>query len=344
MPIFDHKWLQWTLWPLSLLYGGVMAVRNTAYDRGWLPSYSVDALVISIGNLSVGGTGKTPVTQFLSETLSHAGYRVGILSRGYGRRSRGSVLVSRGDGPLCSPLESGDEPYWLALRTRHVPVLVDEDRVRGATTLIREHGVQIILLDDGFQHRRLRRNLDLVLFDPQQYRRAPFLLPAGYFREPLRSLRRAHWLGNTGDELPSRIKRHFHGRIFRIQFKPVSVWEPLNQTRLSTDILKKAQVVAVAGIAQPQRFFTMLERLEANILKKSAFRDHYKYRKTDWQTLQQQIRDFRADAIVTTAKDWMRLESLIQPDEGTVWVLDIGVQVEAEVLKAFVEEVRKRLA
>ncbi len=346
MPIFENKLVQATLWPLSLIYGLGIALRNAAYDRGWLVSHAVEALVISVGNISVGGTGKTPVTLFLSQELTRAGVRVGILSRGYGRRTRGTVLVSRGEGPLCTPQEAGDEPYWLALRTRQAPVMVDEDRVRGGRILARDFGVQVILLDDGFQHRRLRRDLDLVLFDPEQYRAAPHLLPAGFFREPLRSLRRAHWLwisGRTTDAQWQPWPPYFAGRTAFIEFAPTGVWEPLKQRQHATDILKKARIVAVAGIARPARFFDMLDTLGADMVQKSAFRDHYVYKENDWQQLRQAWRETGADFVVTTGKDWIKLEPMAKADGVPVLVLEMGVRLAPERLQEFMQDIQRKM-
>ena len=157
-PIFDKKWSSNLLLPLSILYRIIIAFRNKLYDLGILKSTSVDAVVLSIGNLSTGGTGKTPVTISIAEHLQARGFSVAILSRGYGRRDSGrSFLVQVGHPTMGNPVFTGDEPALFVEKLSSIPCWVDANRVRGANSLIEETDVDIILLDDAFQHRALRR-------------------------------------------------------------------------------------------------------------------------------------------------------------------------------------------
>src|SRR5579862_2844206 len=170
--------------PLSAAYGGVAAARNALYDRRWLPVRTLRGAVISVGNLSAGGSGKTPFVILLGELLKARGIRFDVLSRGYGRKSRGVRLVD----PAGLPQDYGDEPLLIARRLQ-VPVVVGEERNEAGRFAEQKFGSQMHLLDDGFQHRRLHRDFDIVLVTPEDARDR--LLPAGRLREPLRSLRRA---------------------------------------------------------------------------------------------------------------------------------------------------------
>ncbi|NOZ57407.1 MAG: tetraacyldisaccharide 4'-kinase, partial [Calditrichaeota bacterium] len=163
MRIFESKLLGLPLLPLAWLYGLSVTAHETLYRHGVLKRERVGALVVSVGNVTVGGTGKTPFTAWLARELAARGAKVGIVSRGYGRKSRGLVVVSDGSRLLADVRQSGDEPRLLALKAPGVPVIVDENRARGCREAVRRFGCQILLLDDAFQHRRLHRDVDIVL-------------------------------------------------------------------------------------------------------------------------------------------------------------------------------------
>ena len=167
-------------------------IRNWLFDIGILKSVDVGVPVISVGNITAGGTGKTPIVENIAKIFIEQGKKVAIVSRGFGRASRGTVVVSDGKNILAKAKDAGDEPLYLAQRFNSVIVVVDEQRVRGAQLAVTKYGAEIILLDDGFQHRYLKRDIDIVLMDSQNSPFVTSLLPAGYRREPLRSLQRAN--------------------------------------------------------------------------------------------------------------------------------------------------------
>ena len=173
------------------LYELAVRARIVAYERGLLKTYRLSAPVISVGNLTVGGTGKTPCVAFIARTLRDAGHRVAILSRGYKRETRGRVEVSTEKEILCSPRESGDEPYLLAQSCPGVRVVVDEDRYAAGQWLEGQSPISVFLLDDAFQHLRLARDLNLLLVDASEALAAAKMVPFGRLREPLAGLRRA---------------------------------------------------------------------------------------------------------------------------------------------------------
>jgi tetraacyldisaccharide 4'-kinase len=177
------------LFPFSLLYWLVSAVRNWFFDIGFLKSEKVSVPVISVGNISAGGVGKTPFIELLIDNSTTLG-RLSVVSRGYGRKSAGTVVVSDGRGKIASVENSGDEPIQLALKFPKVIVVVDEQRVRGARKAI-ELGAEVILLDDGFQHRYLHRDLDIVLLTSKEILKGDIMLPAGNRREPWKSDRKS---------------------------------------------------------------------------------------------------------------------------------------------------------
>jgi tetraacyldisaccharide 4'-kinase len=304
----DHPLLRPPLRGLAALYGCVVRARNRRYDR---PGVAARARlpVVSIGNLAVGGTGKTPLVAWLARRLRDEGYRPAIVSRGYGGRAgRGPLVVSRGEGPLCDVGLCGDEPYLLACEIRGVPVVVGADRLAAANAA-RAVGATIVLLDDGFQHRRLARDLDVVLLDAE----APFgngrLLPAGILREPPSGLVRADVVMLTGcrspaDELPaeSAVRRvHPRGTILRSGRRRLGFHDPSGRA-----VPAPLRAVAFCGIAAPRRFRADVEAEGVAIVAFEARRDHHVFRRSELERLRAHAFDLDA-ALVTTEKDRVRL-------------------------------------
>lgn len=177
---------------LSLLYGGAHRLRCVAYQRGWRRTHRLSCPVVSIGNLVAGGTGKTPMTQFIARHAQHLGYHPVILSRGYkGRAERKGGVVSDGTTVLMTPEMAGDEPFMLASSLTGIPVIVGQDRYRSGCLAIKQFQPDLILLDDGFQHIRLARDLNILLLDNHRPMGNGYLLPRGILREPLAAIKRA---------------------------------------------------------------------------------------------------------------------------------------------------------
>ncbi|MDT8323182.1 MAG: tetraacyldisaccharide 4'-kinase, partial [Bacteroidota bacterium] len=176
---------------ISSLYAIAMQLRNAAYDRGVLRAQDAGVPVISVGNITAGGTGKTPVVEALLVRLLAAGRRPAMVTRGYRRESRGLLVVSDGAGMLRDVRESGDEPYQVAAKFPRVPVIADEKRIRGCRHAVQRFDAEILLLDDGFQHRAVARDCDIVVVDAQIGLDGLRMLPSGRLREPLRNLARA---------------------------------------------------------------------------------------------------------------------------------------------------------
>lgn len=272
--------------PLSTIYGGVVAARNVLYDRGLLHASRLEGPVVSVGNLSAGGSGKTPFVVLLGELLEARGVKFDVLSRGYGRNSRGVKLVEPGG----TPEEFGDEPLLMA-RKLQVPVVVGEDRYAAGRFAESRFGPQLHLLDDGFQHRSLARDFDIVLVIPQDA--SDYLLPAGRLREPLRALHRADAVvlssGAAAESFP------IEGKL---------VW------RLRRGIVPgnvPPRPVVFCGIARPQNFVLQLRTAGIEPVAEAVYRDHHAYREKDVRELLALKQRSEAGGFVTTEKDAVNL-------------------------------------
>ena len=274
---------------LSHVFGTGVRARNVLYTNHILPTHKLEGMVVSIGNLSVGGSGKTPFTIMLGELLKRRGVRFDVLSRGYGRRTRGVRLVDPGG----LPQEFGDEPLLIA-RKLQVPVIVGEERYVAGLEAEKRFDPQLHLLDDGFQHRQLARQFDIVLVTAEDSRDR--LLPAGRLREPLDSLARADVVALTSGASPESFPRARH------------FW------RLRRGIAPPAEVpprpVAFCGIARPQSFFLQLKTAGIEPAAEVGYRDHYQYTEGDILSLVEIADKAQAGGFVTTEKDAVNLGPL----------------------------------
>jgi len=272
--------------PLSAIYGGVVGARNAVYDRGLLRARRLQGAVISVGNLSAGGSGKTPFVMLLGELLKARGIKFDVLSRGYGRKSRGVRPVD----PAGLPQEFGDEPLLIA-RKLQVPVIVGEDRHQAGHFAESRFGPQVHLLDDGFQHRALARDFDIVLVTPQDA--GDQLLPSGRLREPLSSLRRADAVvlasGASAESFPVEGKMVWRAR----------------RGIVTKDVTPRP--VVFCGIARPQNFVLQLRAANIEPVAEAFYRDHHAYDEKDIRELLALKQRSEAGGFVTTEKDAVNL-------------------------------------
>ena len=281
--------------PLSALYGAAVGVRNGLYERGMMTVRRLESPVVSIGNLTVGGSGKTPFLICLGELLEQRGIAFSVLSRGYRRKTQGVAIVD----PNGSASEFGDEPLIIA-RKLGVPVVIGEDRHQAGETAEATFGSQLHLLDDGFQHRRLARDFDIVLVTPTDSQDS--LLPSGRLREPIASLARADAIVLTNDT-------------------PANGLGPQNQLvwRVRRDIAApaaKEPCIAFCGIARPENFFSQLKVAGVVLAGTQSFRDHHRYTDADVADLLRLRQQKGARAFVTTEKDAVNLATnlpVLQP-------------------------------
>jgi tetraacyldisaccharide 4'-kinase len=272
--------------PLTAIYGGVVRTRNALYDRGILRTRRLQGAVISVGNLSAGGSGKTPFVILLGELLKARGIKFDVLSRGYGRTTRGARMVD----PAGLAQEFGDEPLLIG-RKLQVPVVVGEDRYEAGFFAEAKLGPQLHLLDDGFQHRALFRDFDIVLVTPQDA--GDRLLPAGRLREPLYSLRRADAVVLAGGASPELFP--LEGKIiWRVRRGIVPQNIPLRP-------------VVFCGIARPQNFVLQLRSANIDPIAEAFYGDHHAYTEKDIRELLELKQRSEAGGFVTTEKDAINL-------------------------------------
>ncbi len=305
-------------------------MRNVFYDAGILPVRKLSVPVISVGNISVGGTGKTSFVRYICEILGKE-YNIAILSRGYRRKSKGTVLVASKGEILCTWKEAGDEPYFLAKILRKkgikVNVIVEANRYKAGILAVKKLNAEIIVLDDGFQHRKLKRDLDLVLIKKRDLKDK--LLPFGRLREPLNSLKRADAILLSYQELDPFdffFKNKPVFKIFRKNWKLLSS-QDLNEINIKD--IQKSKVIAFCGLGDSTQFFKILQNLGIKIKEEIAFPDHYHYENFSLK---------RNEIYITTLKDGVKI-----PPQQNLFFLDFEIEVEGfkEFLLTKVKEIKK---
>lgn len=304
---------------LSFFYWAGMRVRSGLYRKDWLSRHRLPCRVISVGNLVAGGTGKTPFIEYLALALKREGRKVAVLIRGYKGRAEGSMtLVSNGHQVLGKYPWVGDEAYLLARNLQGIPVLMGVDRYKAGLFAVKELGVEEVLLDDGFQHLALHRDLDILLMDGLNPFGFGYLLPRGLLREPLNSIARADVLVLTRADLtqetgPLReeLRRFNQGAPILLACHRPSGLLTLNGERaLDVEALQGKAIVAFSGIANPRSFESTLESLGAKVLKHLVFPDHHPYSMGDLEAILEKGEDLRAEMVLTTEKDAVRLLDL----------------------------------
>lgn len=311
-------------------YRGLLGAREWLYARGVLKSRSVGCPVVSIGNLTVGGTGKTPAVEIAVQTLTALGLRPAVVSRGYGRRTRGIHVVADAASIRLDAEEAGDEPFLLARRLPGVPVVVGGNRYATARLAIERFGVTAIVLDDAFQHRTLTKDLEVVMARTPNPWGNGRLLPAGPLREPLAALARADLVVAMGAAtradaaaVVETVERVAPGvPVLTAVAVPAECWEASRMRPVSLGELAGKRVLAFAGIAAPTAFARTLETSRVSIGEFVPFPDHHWYSAEEVARLDGRADEAGADGLITTEKDWVRLRKLPLP-RRPLWVLAI---------------------
>jgi len=297
------------LFPLGILYGLISKLRVLFYRIGIFETFRADVPVISVGNLSVGGTGKTPVVDYIVRDLILKGHKVAVVSRGYGGEATYAPIVVRCGGDiLVSPHVCGDEPYLLARRNPDAIVIVSRRRREGVLLATRDYGADVVILDDGFQHLAVRRNLDIVLLDSRRPFGNGHVLPAGILREFISALKRADILLLTRDagNLPN---LDFDKPIFRSRHLLSANIRSLSGAVDSIERLSSSKCFAFAGIASPESFFDNIRSLGINLTVTMALPDHVRY---DAETVAGLAAAAQGcDFMVTTEKDGVKLTDVV---------------------------------
>ena len=300
------KLLWLLLLPASLLYCAAVQLRNFCFTHRLLRSVRLPRPVVSVGNLTVGGTGKTPTCLWLAHELNLRGLAVGILSRGYRRAEKTPVILRPSDANPPSVDKVGDEPFMMA-RIYGLTVGVGANRAESAAALLRgQDNIDVFVLDDGFQHRRVRRDVDLLLLGQQA---SGSVLPAGPFREPKGNLRRADFLLATGGDglWTSAIPNELAGAAFSASLRGVCLigFSREGSREFPLTLLYRSKILTVTGIADPRGLYRLIHEWEGEIVETLEFPDHHTYCARDWQQISRMAR--LADLIITTEKDILKL-------------------------------------
>ena len=325
------------LTPLSYLYAATVKLRNWLYDCRLFKSKQLPCTVISVGNIASGGTGKTPVVIWIAKALLNAGRRPAILLRGYhrGEKTPGSHVVSDGREILASVETSGDEAVMIARELPSVPVLIGKNRHEAGCHALKRLKCDVLILDDGFQHRKLGRDIDIVTVDATQPFGTGKLLPAGTLREPVSALRRAHLIiltrvdmAESADEIRENITTLAGGTpIVESRHEPTRLYRLGEGEDVDFCLLKGKRLLAVCGIGNPGTFVDTLRRYEPDTIDLLPFPDHHQFSRADCVRIQTEAKRAGANYIITTRKDELKLSAIVTEEGDAPLILVLAIEV-----------------
>jgi tetraacyldisaccharide 4'-kinase len=320
----------------AIPYGVVARLRSLLYDWDWFDQRRLPVPVLSIGNLTLGGTGKTPVVILVADWLLAQGKRVAILSRGYRRTSTAQyLLVSNGERLLVDPHEAGDEPFLMAQRCPKAIVAVGADRYELGDWVLNRFPIDCLILDDGFQHRGLYRDVNLLLVDATDAAGLAALVPAGRLREPLRAAARATAIVVTRADVPVQVTevcRKLRATLgsmpdpIQAVFRPESLVSVVTGASQPLSWSKGKTALLCSGVGHAGSFRSLVERIGIRILDEVAYVDHHAYTSQDVERLRARAAELQAELVVTTEKDAGKLASLLQPTDNW-WAVRLTTQV-----------------
>jgi tetraacyldisaccharide 4'-kinase len=335
------KLLKLILYPFIPLYAAVISIRNWFFEKKIFKSESVNAKIISVGNISVGGSGKTPLVISLTNLLKKSGNKVGVLSRGYGRNTRGYLLVSDGKNILTMVNNCGDEIFITAMECQ-VPAAVSENRVKGAKNFIRDTNVNVIVLDDAYQHRWIERNLNLLIFEQRFLTEDDFfkqnLLPTGMMREPFSAVKRADAViinrkFTKGEEIPVKFKKCLQGKkVFTAYYKAIEFSDVKHGISHGLEEFKGQKSLVVSGVANPFSFINILKQTSVDTSNQMIFRDHKNYSDKEVQEIRKKFYSTNSHSVVTTEKDAVKLTKFSKEfDDIDIFFLKIELKMDNEI-------------
>ena len=305
---------------IGVFYNIVTRVRNKLYDQKLLPAYNSKSYVVSIGNLTTGGVGKTPVTLEVAKYFLSLNKKVAILSRGYGAKLQNKEpnLISDGSGALYNATMAGDEPVWLADNCKGAYVVTCASRIKAEKFIKEKFNPEIMILDDGFQHRKMKRDLDIVLVDSKNKFGNKFLLPAGPLREDLNNIKRAHKVVVVNKGFDDKdalkycdyLKKKFEKDTYLCKIVPDYAYNVLTGERLQKD----SRIMAFSAIGQPASFYEFLKN-DYRLIAVMDFEDHHSYEQEDISKIIQFAQEENITSIVTTEKDAVKLIDIIKDVE-----------------------------
>jgi len=349
------------LYGLSVCYGLAVRFRSFFYDNGILKANQLACRVVSIGNLTVGGTGKTPMTIFVAQLLRNFGYQPVVISRGYkGRAEKTGGIVSDGKTILIGHDFAGDEPYMMAQKLKGIPVLIGGNRYQIGLRAVEKFSPDVIVLDDAFQHRQLDRDMDLVLIDEKSFLGNRCLLPRGILREPVSGLLRADAFiltrsGEKSSTARDRLEAMMPGKpVFQSYHKPYisgiikggngKSLETAHETELTIsaddfEFLKKSTVFVFSGIAKNKEFKSMVAERVKEVAGDIQFADHHAYSKKDFRIIVDQAKKCSAEFLVTTEKDYVKIAGkIISPIDIIVIGIKVSFKEDETKFAAFIKD------
>lgn len=317
------KYLIWLFLPLGIIHLLIVILRNKLYDWHILKVELLRKPVISVGNLQMGGTSKTPLAINLLTHLQKEGAKVAVLTRGYKRKSAGNVIIKPAEqknGDLTESL--GDEPAIISKRITTGVLGVGGNRIGVGEEILKEHSIDIFLLDDGFQHRRLHRDLDICLIDVSRWHGHPLLFPFSYLRDVKGSLKRCHAVVMTksdaapdkAEALQSWINDRYRIPVFKGALEPQTLVNVRDDTEISLSGMIGQKIAAFCGIANPDYFFAMLRQIGMELTLEKKYPDHHNYTLDDLRLLDATINENAAGLAITTEKDAVKLAAILDED------------------------------
>ena len=359
--VSPHFSLRSFLSMFSKVYGGSVKLRRNFYKKAVFQSKRLPCPIISIGNITVGGTGKTPMTIYVAQVVKQLGYKVAIISRGYkGKSERVGGIVSDGRVLLMTPEIAGDEPYMMAKRLKDVPVIVGKNRFRAGRQAVRKFNPDVIVLDDGFQHLKLQRDLDLVLLDCRKPFGNGHLLPRGVMREPVSALLCADAIiltksdtvnNNETSSLPKKLRSYerkkpvyrtfHHPFVYKTVKEEKSLFENSIQgvLRLNLASIRGRTVFAFSGLADNHNFQQTVKSLKCNVSGFMEFSDHHPYSDRDLKDISAAAKRSMSECIVTTEKDYVRIAHKIDwPDDLFVIGIEIDFGADEKRFNSYIKD------
>lgn len=337
-----QDWLVFTvLCFFSVFYSIIILIRQTLYSLKILKSTKLNAYVISIGNLTTGGTGKTPITCEIANYINNnLNKKVAIISRGYGGQlsNKNTNIISEGENIFYDSIQAGDEPFWMTENCKNTAVITGKNRVKSGQYAVDNFNSEILILDDGFQHLKLQRDLDIVLIDCITVFGNGFLLPAGPLRELKVNLKRADKIiivnkkpfdsdSETQCELIAKNICEKHGKEPLVcKLNPDKIYD-LN----TKELVNPQKSIAFAGIGQPEFFFNSLKNKGVNLVSEKIFTDHYLYTKLDIENILKEAEEKGADSIITTEKDAVKLMPFLDKINSNIKICALKLNVELDL-------------
>jgi tetraacyldisaccharide 4'-kinase len=324
------------LFALSLIHRSILAIREGMYRSGRFPISSSPVPVVSVGNITMGGAGKTTVVERLSAGLKGRGLLPGIVLRGYKKKRPGTFVV---EPHSDSAEDSGDEALMLARRTM-LPVVVGKERIDGINTAVGSFGINVVIFDDGFQVRNVRKNVEILVINGQDAPEAMHLFPLGFLREPLEMIKKADIILVNKGELRSPLVSLVAGKpTFRVRYRPLHLFNIRKKAMVDYRYLKGKRVLAFSGLGDNRSFFSLLSELGADVAKTVEFADHYRYTVDDVR----RIRSIEGvEVVVTTEKDAVKIDGREAGENLFYLAIEAEIENEEEFIDVVAAKARER--